>query len=234
MMGGYGLGSGRPDPVPVTHQSLMYQTAALILKKEVWGEADVLITALTRDFGKIRLLAQGSRKHGAKLQGHLEPGSLAEIFFIIGRNGYRLTAAELHDYFPAIHFSLTKLRVRAIFLALLDANLLEERDQAGELFRMVTDALSVLKDAPEAIFPRLAAWFQLKFLDHLGVLPSRDSAEAIHIPSLVELSSYPLAGITDAPLQDERFAEELSWLSRRLAGAVQGLESVGRLNLTLY
>lgn len=193
----------------------------------------MLITALTRDFGKIRLLAQGARKHGAKLQGHLLPGSLAEIFFVIGRNGYRLTAAEMQDFFPAIRSSLAKLRALSIFLALLDANLLEERDGAGKLFLTVTDVLSFLEDAPENMLPRLAAWFQIKFLDHLGVLPSRDSAEAVHIPSLMELSRCFLAGIADIPLQDERFTGEVAWLSRRLAGAVQGLEPVGRSDSAL-
>lgn len=207
---------------------MTHQTAALILKKEEWGEAGLLITALTRDFGKIRLLAQGARKHGAKLQGHLLPGSLAEIFFVIGRNGCRLTAAEMRDFFPAIRSSLAKLRALSIFLALLDTNLLEERDGAGKLFLTVTDVLSFLEDASENALPRIAAWFKIKFLDYLGVLPSRDSAEAVHIPSLMKLSRRPLAGIADIQLQDEHLTGEIVWLSRRLAGAVQGLEPVGR------
>lgn len=212
---------------------MMHQTAALILNKEGWGEAGLLITALTRDFGKIRLLAQGSRKHGAKLQGHLEPGSLAEIFFVVGRNGYRLTAAEMQNFFPAVRSSLAKLRALAIFLTLLDANLLEERDGAGELFRMVISALSFLENAPENMLPRLAAWFQIKFLDHLGVLPSRDSAEAAHIPSLMKLSRYPLSEIAAVPFRDERLAGEIARLSHQFAGAVQGLEPVSRFNLAL-
>lgn len=212
---------------------MTHQTAALILNKEGWGEAGLLITALTRDFGKIRLLAQGSRKHGAKLQGHLLPGSLTEIFFVVGRNGYRLTAAEMQDFFPAIRSSPAKLRTLAIFLTLLDTNLLEERDEAGALFRMVIGVLSFLENASESMLSRLAAWFQIKFLDHLGVLPSRDSAEAVHIPSLMELSGCPLSEIAAVPFRDECLAGEIAWLSQRLAGAVQGLEPVGRLDLAL-
>ena len=98
---------------------MMHHTEALILKKDEWGEADWLITALSADFGKIRLLAQGARKHGAKLQGHLEPGSVSGLSFVVGRNGYRLTGARLAAFPTAVRGSLSKTRALNIILQAL-------------------------------------------------------------------------------------------------------------------
>ena len=51
----------------------MYTTEGIILKKIDVGEANALFTIYTKDYGKIRAVAQGVKKEGAKLQGHLEP-----------------------------------------------------------------------------------------------------------------------------------------------------------------
>ena len=61
----------------------MHSTEGIILKKEPYGEADLLITILTKDFGKIKVMAQGVRKEAAKLKGHFEPltHSATNFFF---------------------------------------------------------------------------------------------------------------------------------------------------------
>ena len=87
----------------------MYNTEGIILKRTDIGEADSLFTIYTQDFGKIRARAQGIKKEGAKLKGHLEPLSLASISFVLGKNGERLIHASLLDYWPGIRGNLDKL-----------------------------------------------------------------------------------------------------------------------------
>ena len=105
----------------------MYTTEGIILKKTDAGEAGALFTLYTRDFGKIRALAQGIKREGAKLKGHLEPLNLCRIGFVLGKNGERLTYAEMLNSWRGIRESLGKLEA-----ALEAAALVDERCFPGE------------------------------------------------------------------------------------------------------
>lgn len=197
----------------------MYHTPALILRREEWNEADWRVTALTPQFGKIRLLAQGARKHGAKLQGHLEPGALADISFVIGRNGYRLTTARSREVFQRIRTSLPKLRAAAAILQTFDAHLLEERDQADEPFGIVSAAMAALDEAQYlGAVQRISVWCRVRFLAFLGLLPAIGTSEAAHIPSLLALAQRSLREVRQADGADDALERELHWLIRRVGG----------------
>lgn len=200
----------------------MHHTQALILRKDEWGEADWLVTALSRDFGKIRLMAQGARKHGAKLQGHIEPGSVSELSFVVGRNGYRLTTARLVHFFPEARSSLAKLGMLYLFLRLLDDNLLEERDRAGELFSLTNETLSALErgENPAAV-ARLAVWYQARFLNFLGFLPSVRSEEARRCSLILEFGNVPLNEVMGRDVPLALLDLELKWLAGYLGEAVR-------------
>lgn len=200
----------------------MHHTNALILRKSERGEADWLVTALSADFGKIRLLAQGARKHGAKLQGHLEPGSHAELSFVIGRNGYRLTTARLKR-FPAGAFDATE-RIAALstVLAAADANLLEEREGAAGIFHDAVSAVGAIAtaDGPEA--PRcLAVWFQGRLLRRLGLLPAADAPEAVRLGALLGLASTTIETAVSGGMPVEEAEAELVWFGHHLGGIVR-------------
>ena len=199
---------------------MMYHTDAIVLKKEEWNEADLLVTVLSEDFGKIRLLAQGARKHGAKLQGHLEPGSRSDLSFVIGRNGSRLTTARLGNFFLPIRQSFMKLQALQTILLLLDGNLLEERDRASELFRLVRLTFEALGAARDHAANRITAWFTIRFLDHLGFLLPPDAPEAKFIPSLLELKPRPLEEIMAIGGDEGKFDPEFRWLGGYLRGSV--------------
>lgn len=209
---------------------MMHHTEALILKREEWGEADWLVTALAEDFGKIRLLAQGARKHGAKLQGHLEPGSVSGLSFVVGRNGYRLTGARLAAFPAAVRDSLSKTRALDTILQTLDANLLEERDRAPELFRLAEETLGALAAAEHlAAMRRLTAWFHTRLAVLLGVFPSPHSPEARLMPSLLKIAECPPARLDASGLEPDALERELSWLIQKLGGgfAATGPVSAG-------
>jgi len=57
----------------------------IVLKKRNWRENDLEITFLSKDWGKMRLLAIGARKFKSKLSGHLEPFNEIKIMLAEGR-----------------------------------------------------------------------------------------------------------------------------------------------------
>ena len=127
-------GSGYRDPL------YMYTTEGVVLKKLDVGEADVLYAIYTRDYGKIRALAQGIRKGEAKLRGHLEPYSLSAIRFVIGRGGERLIAASLVSYRDNLRSRESTLRLAAAVAAAFDEHCFAgERDD--NLWKLLHDSL---------------------------------------------------------------------------------------------
>ncbi len=213
----------------------MYHSRALILQKVGWGESGLRFTALTADFGKIRLLAQGARKHGAKLQGHLEPGSISDISFVIGRSGYRLTTARL-DFFPTrSRNSPDKLRALTGVLVALDQNMLEEKDNAAELLRFLEEILGALETAenPDAV-RRLGVWFHARLAVFLGIFPSPRSPEASSVTALQGILAYSPATAGGADFPPEILERELDWLTQHLGGVFFSVGTVPAPTPGLY
>ena len=62
------------------------ETQAIVLRRINYGEADRIITVLSRDSGKLRLMAKGVRKATSKLAGGIELFSESSIQYIKGKN----------------------------------------------------------------------------------------------------------------------------------------------------
>lgn len=100
----------------------MHSTEGIVLKKLDVGEHDTLYSIYTRDFGKMRALAQGIRKEEAKLRGHLEPLSHTRIQFILGKGGEKLIGATLADFLPVLRSREHTLRLAGAIAADIDTH----------------------------------------------------------------------------------------------------------------
>ncbi len=58
----------------------------IILKRVTKREFDTEITVYTRSYGKLNLLARGTKKTQSKLAGHLEPLQLVNLMMVFGRH----------------------------------------------------------------------------------------------------------------------------------------------------
>jgi DNA repair protein RecO len=159
----------------------MYFTPAIILKKDISGEADLLVSAFTENYGKIRLLAQGARKDGAKLKGHLEPGTYALFAFVAGKNMYRLTEADTIEMFPNIAQSFQKMKARAWIFNFAERTTMEDlRGEAGDFFSALVKFLRELEAVQEGAFRIRFLVLRAEFAlyRYLGILP--DAAPRLH------------------------------------------------------
>ena len=156
----------------------MYSTEGIILKKDPYGEADAMITILTKDFGKIRLMAQGVRKQEAKLKGHLEPLTHTAISFVVGKNFYRLTSADITDFFPLLKSDIRSLHIATYASCLIDGSAFEEKGDP-RLFKNMAELFQKL-DAPiedPSYYTRVLFEFHTQFLDIMGLLPDTQPKE---------------------------------------------------------
>ncbi len=182
----------------------MHTTKALMIKKEEYGEADLMLTVLSEQFGKIKVFAKGVRKNAAKLRGHCEPMSKSVITFVVGRNIYRLIHAEAEDFYPGIRKDLTKLQTAEHCLALADEYLLEDKD-LGEFFKLFENTFSFLEGEEgytEALQKKIILWFESNFLYLLGLFPEYRAEAADEFPFLEEIFDFRVQ-----PLQSAIFSK---------------------------
>lgn len=122
----------------------MHTTEGMVLKKNNAAEADAFFVIYTKDFGKVRARAQGIKKEGAKLKGHLEVLNHSSVSFVLGKNGERLTQAQIINSWPEIRSDLDKLKAALYAAGLVDKYcLVGEKD--GKLWELLFDSFQELE-----------------------------------------------------------------------------------------
>ncbi len=149
----------------------MYFTDAIVLSRKGIGENDALFSLYTKDFGKIHARAQGIKKEGAKLRGHLEVLNISLIGFVLGKNGERLIYAEARNTLPAMRAKIEFMEKAFYILSLVDKAILPgERDLS--LWTLLLASLSRLENEP--VPPEFLETFEADFLSCLGYDGERD------------------------------------------------------------
>ena len=88
------------------------KSEAIFLKGTNWRESSRILTAFSRDYGKVKLVAKGARRPKSKYGAALEPLTHAQIIFYQRetRDLYTLSEAGVLDTFEGIKGSLEKFR----------------------------------------------------------------------------------------------------------------------------
>src|SRR3984893_11111568 len=158
----------------------LYRTPAVILKRMDLGEADRIVTFYSRDVGKIRAVARGVRRTTSRSAGHLEPFTLSDVMFAVGREADVISQADTLEAFRAIREDLV-LTTYAYYLAEMVDLLTEDRMENRAVFDVLVDGLRDLESAvasadglraydnPEARLVLIV--FHLRLLEALGYRP---------------------------------------------------------------
>ena len=71
-----------------------YRDEAVVLRTQKLGEADRIVTLLSKSHGKFRAVAKGVRRTASKFGSRLEPFMVADMQFYVGRSLDTVTQAE--------------------------------------------------------------------------------------------------------------------------------------------
>jgi DNA repair protein RecO (recombination protein O) len=143
-----------------------YRTSALILRRINYGEADRILTLLTRDFGKVGLIAKGVRKEKSKLAGGIELMCESDISFIKGKGSVgTLISTQLTRHFGNIHTHLDRMRVASEFLKRIDT--VTEDDTNSDYYDLTIDML-VSINTPEIPVELIHAWATMRLMFLMG------------------------------------------------------------------
>ncbi len=142
------------------------RTQAIILRRLNYGEADRILTLLTRDFGKQVLMAKGVRKEKSKLAGGIELFSESDISFIKGKGDIgTLISTQLSRHFGDIHTNLDRMQIASDFLKRINA--VTEDDASSDYYDLVVDMM-IAMNTP-AVPPELVgSWATLRLLFIMG------------------------------------------------------------------
>lgn len=120
-------------------------TSGIVVGRTNFGEADRLLTVVTSDQGKLRLIARGVRKAGAKLAGSIELFNVSEITYILGRSEIMtLISARLKTHFKNIITDIERVNYGYVMLKLIDKNTEDEIE--GNYFELLKTGLGALNN----------------------------------------------------------------------------------------
>ena len=127
---------------------------ALILRKSSYGEADLLVTLFSREFGKFRALAKNAKKSQKRFGGRLDFFNRLAIDVTLNRRRFNLIGdVTLKQSYREITESVDSFVTGTRVLKLMDF-LTPEQEPASELFDLATDTLEFLskRREPHSIF----------------------------------------------------------------------------------
>jgi len=127
--------------------SRTYKATGINLKSIPLGEADRLVTILTREYGLIRAVAPGARKQKSKLAGRSGLFVVNQLLLAKGRSLDKITQAETLASYPGFGKDLSKLAASQYLAELVLCYALSGQPQE-ELYELFNEHLRRLEQLP--------------------------------------------------------------------------------------
>lgn len=150
-------------------------TTAIVLARTNYGEADRIVSVLTPEYGKLRLMAKGVRRVKSKLAGGIELFSVSSITFIRGRSDIStLVSARLQKHYGHIVSDIGRVQLGYELIKLL--NKITEDNAEREYFDLLEQSFQALDDVTiDEQLIRL--WFSAQLLRLGGHSPNLHTDE---------------------------------------------------------
>ena len=145
-------------------------TKGIVLSRTDYGEADRILTILTPDQGKLRLMARGVRKAKSRLAGGIELFSTTDLTYMNGRGEIgTLISARLIKYYSTIVKDIDRVQLGYELIKML--NRATEDQPEAEYFDLLEQAFAAL-DAPSISVELIRVWFEAQLLRQAGHSPN--------------------------------------------------------------
>lgn len=212
-----------------------YRDRAVVLRTHKLGEADRILTLLTRTGGKVRAVARGVRKTSSKFGGRLEPCNVVDIQLVEGRNLDVVAQVETtHSYGALLAADYARYTTAQVMAETADKIIAEDKQPALAQYRLLVGALHVLV-APTTDGRRPASMildsFLLRSLATAGYAPALAECATCGRPGPHEFFSPQAGGMVCVgcrpPGSARPHAGTLTYLGALLAGDWPATRSVG-------
>ena len=125
----------------------LYRDTGVVLRVTKLGEADRIVTLLTRREGRVRAVAKGVRRTKSRFGGRLEPFSHVDLQLYAGRNLDIVTQAEAIDSFGSvIAADYGRYTAATAIVETAERLTAEEREPSLRLYLLLVSALRALAE----------------------------------------------------------------------------------------
>ncbi len=153
----------------------LYRDEAVVLRTQKLGEADRIITLLTRDTGRVRAVAKGVRRTTSRFGSRLEPFTYVDLQLAEGRSLDVITqAVTLAPYGAKIGSDYERYTAGTVMLETAERLVVEDKEPALQQFLLLIGALRTMSSgerSPSAVLDS----FLLRSLSVAGYAPSFDA-----------------------------------------------------------
>ena len=160
----------------------VYRDNAVVVRQHKLGEADRIVTLLTRQHGLVRAVAKGVRRTRSKFGARLEPFAHIDVMLYPGRNLDIVTQVHTVDAFAGdIVDDYTRYTTACAILETAERLAGEERAPAPQLHRLTVGALRAVGEQTRPAELVLDAYL-LRAMGFAGWAPSFDECARCATP----------------------------------------------------
>ncbi|GAA1968702.1 DNA repair protein RecO [Nocardioides panacihumi] len=153
----------------------LYRDEAIVLRTHKLGEADRIITLLTRQHGRVRAVARGVRRTTSRFGSRLEPFMHVDLQLSDGRSLDHITQAEtLTPFHAGIGGDYERYTAGTVMLETADRLVAEEREPSLQQFLLLVGGLRVLASGDRSPSQVLDSYL-LRSMSVAGYAPSFDA-----------------------------------------------------------
>ena len=153
----------------------LYRDEAVVLRTQKLGEADRIVTLLTRRHGRVRAVAKGVRRTGSRFGSRVEPFMQVDLQLHEGRTLDTVTQAEtIAPFGERIAADYGRYTAGTAVLETAERLTSEEREPSLRLYLLVVGALRALAEGLHAP-PLVLDAFILRAMAIAGYEPSLDA-----------------------------------------------------------
>jgi DNA repair protein RecO (recombination protein O) len=149
----------------------LQKTEAVVLKTQRSGETSKIVTLYSPKFGKLKVVAKGSRGLKSRFFGSLEPlNHVAIVYYFKATREYQfLSQADIIHAHDKLKADLNKYALATVFCELIDRTELEQANPY--LFQILIDVLNGIDRTTQNV-NSYYFWFLLRFLKINGFTPN--------------------------------------------------------------
>jgi DNA repair protein RecO (recombination protein O) len=219
-------------------------TQGIVLRRTNFGEADRILTVLTPNHGKIRLVAKGVRRIKSKLAGGIELLTVNDLTYMPGKSELgTLISSRLLTNFGNIITDVNRTMYAYEVLKLIDSA--TEDSPEPDYFHLLGQALEGINE-PSLSLNWVRTWLYLQLLvlnGHAPNLQTNPSGQPLDSKAQFTFSFEDMAFVEhDAGVFDARAVKLLRLSCRvasplalgQVAGANDLLEPLSQLTKTMY
>lgn len=191
-------------------------TRGIVLARINYGESDRIITVITSNYGKLRLIAKGARKVKSKLAGGIELFSVIEASFISGRGEIgTLVSARLEKFYGNVIKDIKRVQLGYDILKTINKN---TEDNAEDDYFLLTKKLLEKLDNFDISADLIRLWFEAQILKLNGHTPNLKSDDRSNTLKESHNYSFDLDRMCFAPSDSGRFNQQHIKFLRLLFG----------------